>query len=429
MTQTSSLIDTAWSQLLSRLPASLDLEASARSSGALRRKREVKDAASLLRLALGYGACGLSLRGSAAWAEVRAVATLSNVALLKRLRGAADWLGEIVAAILAERLPGPQGSPRCGDGNERRLRLVDATTLSSPGSRKTDWRVHLGYRLGAPPRIEHLELSDGHGSESLSRFRYGPGDLAIGDRGYAKAGDLAQVIAGGADFIVRTGWNSVRLRTPEGAGFDLFATLDAIPEHGVATVASSIALDRAERRLLPVRLVMLRKSAAEAERSRRRARRQSRRHGKTPQSQTLRAAGYVLLLTSLAAANFPASDILALYRRRWQIELVFKRLKSLLHLDALPAKDPDLARCWIYGKLIAALLLEDLTGCFLDSPPWANPNAAATGLALARAAPPAGGGPRRHYRVSRLRDLDRLRPADQPPPRRSASTTKKSARS
>jgi IS4 transposase len=43
---------------------------------------------------------------------------------------------------------------------------------------------------------------------------------------------------------------------------------------------------------------------------------------------------------------------------RWQIELAFKRLKSLLNLDALRAKDPALARSYLLGKLIAALLIQ-----------------------------------------------------------------------
>ena len=375
------LIDTEYSKFLARLPAALDLAASARASGALRRKRAVKDAPSLLRLALGYGACGLSLRGAAAWAEVGAVAQLSDVALLNRLRGAAYWLRQIVAAILSARLPEPAGA-----GDERRWRLVDATTLSCPGSRKTDWRVHVSCRLTPRPRIEQLELSDGRGSESLERFACGPGDVSIGDRGYAKAADLARARARGADFIVRTGWNSVRLRRPDGAPFDLFAALDGVPEQGIADIELSIALDRAERQRMPVRLVILRKSAAEAERSRRRARRKSRKQGKTPQSRSLRAAGYVLLLTSLPATSLGAADVLALYRLRWQIELVFKRLKSLLHLDQLPAKDPALARSWIFAKLIAALLLEDMTGLLLDSPPCGERNVAASGLALARPA-------------------------------------------
>lgn len=384
-----SFIDTEFGELLSRLPAGLDLDVSARESGALVRRRCVKDAASLLRLALGYAVCGLSLRGAAAWAEVGAVARLSDVALLNRLRRSAAWLGEIVAAILSARMaesPGSSPGQAPGTGAERRVRLVDATTLSCSGSRKTDWRVHVGFRLGPRPRIEQLELSDGRGAESLDRFVCGRGDIVIGDAGYAKAQDLARLDATGAAFIVRTGWNAVRLRTPDGAPLDLFAVLKGVPERGMAEVAAAIALDRAGTQLLPVRLVILGKSAEEAARARARARRKSRKQGKTPKKETLQAAGYIVLLSSLDDLDFPAADVLELYRLRWQIELVFKRLKSLLHLDQLPARDPDLARCWIYAKIIAALLLEDMSGQVLDSPPRAGCIRAATCFTMAHPA-------------------------------------------
>ncbi len=49
----------------------------------------------------------------------------------------------------------------------------------------------------------------------------------------------------------------------------------------------------------------------------------------------------------------------ALYRLRWQIELAFKRMKSLLHMDRLPAKNADLARVWLHANLLVALLAED----------------------------------------------------------------------
>lgn len=381
MTRTSP-IDAEFSKLLSRLPEGLDLDASARSHGALIRRRAVRDGATLLRLAFAYAVCGFSLRGASAWAALGAVARLSDVALLNRLRGAADWLGALVAAILSERMTGAAVA-----GGERRLRLVDATTLSRPGSAGTDWRVHVGYRLGDAPRIDRIELSDGRGAESLERFAGGPGDITIGDRGYARAGDLAAMRARGADFIVRTGWNAVRLRDGEGAPFDLVGMLARAPERGIAEADVRIAVDRSEKRLVAMRLVVLRLSEAEAAKARRRARKKSRKQGKTPQDKTLIAAGHVLLLTSLDAGRFPAADVLALYRLRWQIELAFKRLKSLLHLDDLPARDPDLARCWIYAKLVAALLLEDMAGVFGDSPPCAGDAAAAHCLGLAAPAP------------------------------------------
>jgi hypothetical protein len=56
----------------------------------------------------------------------------------------------------------------------------------------------------------------------------------------------------------------------------------------------------------------------------------------------------------------PAIGILGLYRLRWQIELLFKRLKSLLHLDALPSREGPTAKSWMLARLIAAALAQRL---------------------------------------------------------------------
>ncbi|MGO7258683.1 transposase, partial [Rhizobium brockwellii] len=61
--------------------------------------------------------------------------------------------------------------------------------------------------------------------------------------------------------------------------------------------------------------------------------------------------------------------ILTLYRFRWQIELAFKRFKSLAGLDSLPAKKPELARAWLYARLIVAIIAEQIAGQVPDSPP------------------------------------------------------------
>ena len=84
---------------------------------------------------------------------------------------------------------------------------------------------------------------------------------------------------------------------------------------------------------------------------------------------TLEAAKYIMLLTSLPVETFPTADILALYRFRWQIELAFKRFKSLAGLDQLPAKEPRLARAWIYARLIVAIIAERIAGQVPEFPP------------------------------------------------------------
>jgi hypothetical protein len=47
-----------------------------------------------------------------------------------------------------------------------------------------------------------------------------------------------------------------------------------------------------------------------------------------------------------------------LYRFRWQIELVFKRLKSLFGYNQIPSKIEASAKAWFYGKLLLAAFCE-----------------------------------------------------------------------
>jgi len=66
----------------------------------------------------------------------------------------------------------------------------------------------------------------------------------------------------------------------------------------------------------------------------------------------------------------PTETILEWYRVRWQIELTFKRLKSLAQLGHLPKYDAQGSRAWLYGKLFVALLTEKLVRIGRDISPW-----------------------------------------------------------
>src|ERR1700729_4399663 len=88
-----------WSEVRLRLPADFDLEATARARGAFTRAREVRNAETLLRLALGYGGCGMSLRETCAWAEAAGIASLANFQGIDRIDYTAPWVCEIVAGL------------------------------------------------------------------------------------------------------------------------------------------------------------------------------------------------------------------------------------------------------------------------------------------------------------------------------------------
>jgi DDE family transposase len=365
-----------WPEVRAHLPSDFDLEQTARARGAFTRVREVKDAESLLRLALAYGGCGMSLRETCAWAETAGVASLSDASLIERLCKAAPWLGDIVAALLNEQAKVPGGR-----WAGYRLRALDTTAICEPGADRTTWRLHVGYDL-ATGQADQIELTDGGGAESLRRFAFRPGDIVLADRGYARSRDLRLVIEAGAHFIVRTGWNSVRLLRPDGGAFDLFATLDAqIEQEGEVTVRVDEGAEVAEPLLL--RLVVRRKSPQQAEAEQKRLRKNAKKRGTKLDPRTLEAAKYILLLSSLPATSFPTADVLALYRFRWQLELAFKRMKSLAGLDQLAAKKPDLARAWLYARLIVFLIAEQSAGQVPDSPPSATRKAGRKPIALA----------------------------------------------
>lgn len=366
-----------WPYLLSFLPPEETLEATARSCGAIQRLRAIGKASTLLRLALVYGFCGFSLRQTAAWAEASDIASLSDVALLKRFRRAAAWLGHLLGIKLAERVaPVPARATR--------LRLVDATSVSAPGSSGTDWRVHLDYDLAALA-ISEVQLTQANGGESFLRFDFDPGELVVADRGYSQRPGLVHVVEAGAQFVVRLNSASVPLRRPGDGDFHLLAELRKLPEAQAATFDLEIEPNpKQQLPAVPVRLIAVRKSEEAAEEGRKKALREAARKGHRLQPETVELAGYVLVLTSTPATDFSAEEILEIYRFRWQIELVFKRLKSLLQLDELPAKDPDLSRTFLFAKLLAALLLEELTQGYLAFSPWGfRLRAPTTALALA----------------------------------------------
>jgi Transposase DDE domain len=331
--------------------------------GAIQRTRAVNKASTLLRLALVYGFCGYSLRQTAAWAEASEVATLSDVALLKRFRKTPDWLGHLLGVKLASRVT-PLTS------NRSRLRLLDATTVNAPGSKGTDWRVHLGFDLGAMA-ISTVQVTQAEGGESLVRHDFAAGELVIADRGYSHRSGFAHVLASQAHFIVRFNWGAVPVQLPGGGAFELLTELRGLPEAKAAAFDLEIQPSAREKiQALPVRLVAVRKSPEAADECRKKLLRSASKRGTKIQPQTLELANYFMVLTSTAATTFSNEEVLDIYRFRWQIELVFKRLKGLMHLDQLPARDPHLARTLLYSKLLAAFLLDELTESYLSFSPW-----------------------------------------------------------
>jgi hypothetical protein len=325
--------DVEWPYVRSLLPS--DLEQSARATNALVRCRNVPDAAALLRMALAYAVSDLSLKDVAAWAGAMNLAEISGPGLFYRLREAETWLAAVLAQTLEQQVgSGPPGW---------RLRVVDATVINGPGATGTEWRAHVlidpssgGFRA--------VELTDEHGGEGLARHPIEAGEVVLGDRAYATARGVHAVREAGAHVVVRLNPHTLRVCDENRERIRLLEREAEVPKVGAIEYPIVIPIPPAKTKShkswdsaksvawIPARAIAAR----------------------------TRNGDVIWVLTTLELAELPAIVALRLYRLRWQIELLFKRLKSLLHLDTLPSRRGPTAKSWMLARFLAAAVAQRL---------------------------------------------------------------------
>ena len=330
----------------------------ARSTGALRRARDIPDAESLLRLLLLHVANGYSLAETAARASELGM-ELSAVAVFKRLRASEEWL-----RWLAEQQRGRQQLAVESQG--RPVRAVDATTVSEPGSTGTDWRVHYAINL-ANLQCDFFEVTDVQGGETLRRIPVRGGDIMMGDRIYSTPVGVAHVKAAQADLVVRLNRQSLPLFDVKENQLNVLRLFRKIKVGQIQQWAAQV--EHPDGGWVPGRLIALQRSAEATRLARRRLQMNASKKQKKVSPESWEAAQYFYLWTTLAEV-FEASVILELYRLRWQIELAFKRMKSIMGLGHLPKKDPASTRAWLHGKIFASLLAERMVETAETFSPW-----------------------------------------------------------
>jgi len=337
----------SWEILQKKL--AIDLESTAREAKAIQRKREISNAADLLRLILFYATSDWSLRLVGAWAFLSGIGFLSDVAVLKRLRNSKIWLGKLVVIIMQKRISVLKNLPGV------RLRVVDATTISIPGSKGIDWRIHLSFDLGNLC-LDGVEITDKYGGESLSRFEAQNNEILVADGAYPFISGMIPALNAGAGLIVRINWRNVPVLGPDGQRVEIIPWLKTI-----TTLSEKLVWMKSPQGWCQFRLIASPLPPDKAEEARRRARLRHQRKQQPLNENTLLAAGFVLLLTNLPAETWTGCLVLALYRMRWQIELYIKRLKSVLNFDHLRAKNPRVAQTYLLAKLLIAFMVEELT--------------------------------------------------------------------
>ncbi len=352
-----------WQVLQSFLP--MGWQEQARTLGALRRCRKFADAETLLRTLLIHLADGCSLRETVVRAKQGRLVSVSDVALLKRLKNSGDWLRWMAMQLMERWVSKP---PVSIFGQRFRVRLIDGSSISEPGSTGTDWRVH--YAIGFPSlQCDEVHVSSPKVGESFKLFSVRPGDLFMGDRGYARPTGISHVVGNGGDVLVRMHSTALLLEKSNGAPFLLLEHLRTL--RGTQLGDWEVRISNAEKPI-PGRICALKKNKRATEKARAKVLRYASKKGHQVKPETFELAGYIFLFTTLEHTYSPAT-LLEMYRGRWQIELAFKRLKSIMGLGHLKKTDPDAAKAWIHGKLFVAFLIEALISAGENFSPWGYP--------------------------------------------------------
>lgn len=307
---------------------------------------KICDADTLLRFILLHVGAELPLRQTVAVMAEAGGPSLSPMRLHKKMGRAVPYLQALVQRMTDW---DERGAPELWGRYE--FCAVDATSVSGPGAIGTDARIHTKLRV-ADVSLVDVQVTDEFVGESLRNFSWKPGELAVGDRAYFSPIGIQHVLDAGADVLVRYRLGGMALLDENGEPLDVLELVSGLEVGEQMDLDVRAALPN---RVTQGRLVAYRLAPEAAERGRERLRREK---GSALSEQVSRSADFVLLFTTAARSRLDGERCLLGYRLRWQIELQFKRWKSLCGFDLMPNQRDDTTLAWLYAKVLLGLVLD-----------------------------------------------------------------------
>jgi len=325
-------------------------ESAARETGALIRSRKIKSAEELLELNLLHLTEGGSFGITAAILNFATEMTISKESVYERIQNSGEWLKWMTEAMCREN----NFTMAKPDWLDREALATDGSELSVKGSKQGDYRLHVGFDI-FNFQYRALEITDIRGGEKLSRHMIRENDIVLADRIYGTIQGMEHVRQSKADFILRYRTKAFKLYDEGGEKIELTEKLRELQPLESMSVKCYYKYEGKNR---PVRIVAMRKDEEAIKETHRKMKRKSNKNnGTNPSEESLEFNEYIVVATSL---EYTESQILELYRARWQIEQVFLRLKSMFEFGEIPSKNEATVKAWLYGKLFLAVLCETI---------------------------------------------------------------------
>ena len=291
-------------------------------------------------------------------------AALNKMAVYNRIRKSGDWLQWLCEHICRRAgliVAKPQWL------KNKRVNIVDGSEEVKCGVRRQCHMLHYSLELFTLAAGELL-VTDRKTGEKLANFkRFGKGDIVMGDRIYGNIPGIAYLRQMNAGYVLRINRRGFHLVNGKNQKIDLKQRLSRLKEGKTADIRGKCKIDG---RYEPIRICAFRKDAASEKAGLKRISKTNQRKqgGKAVTEEQRENNKYIMVATSLGK-EASAEQVLELYRLRWQIEIAFKRLKSLFRYNDLPSRNPRSVKAWFYGKLLLAALCETMvnTGRFSPS--------------------------------------------------------------
>ncbi len=319
----------------------------------IERKRIIKEESAFMKLCLFHLLEGSSLIETSEISRMTGIGKISDVAFMKKFKKCAEWF----AWIAEQMMPGIFVKYQKPEYLERYcVKAFDATDVVEKGRSGQLYHIHYGVDIFKMRTTDH-KITKQKVGEKLCNFKLEKGDLAIADRAYGTIGSIRHCLDSEAEYILRLRSNGFKIYDEEGEVINLldkFSQL-ALKEDECGEIAGAITLSKDVKST--IRICVKRKSEKAYCDTRKRLLRRQSKKGKKLQAETLDFNRYIVVVTSLPA-DISSEQILEAYRYRWQIENLFKRLKSIMNVGELPKKDEQASLSWLNGKIMLAIMTE-----------------------------------------------------------------------
>ena len=296
----------------------------------IQRKRVVKEEQYLLTAMIRYIFGKLSFRRLSDFMAQKHGIVMSDTAWKKQFKKCAGWFLKIAKEVFSEEVSQqPNGRTIL---NYAKVYAIDATELPQEGKTNTNIRIHTAYSL-TRNCVSETVLSDNHTAEKVSHFSIEKGALYVTDRGYGRTTQFAALMDAGADFIIRITPSHVKLYTDETCNVRVdFASL--LKNSSDKCFSRCFWFRTRGKKVYPLRITVSKIPDERIEAAEKRVRSKAVKSQRKLSENTILFSHWILLASSLPTA-IKGRDLLHVYQLRWQIELFFKRCKSLLEFHKL----------------------------------------------------------------------------------------------